>query len=623
MSYVLFFREAAQQDLDEIGAKALNLAILFKKGFKVPPGFIISGRLFKSLFSKIPLQTLYKCSAEELGDKCQSIIKQIKNIKLPESVMDEIIEAYLSLSVDLDKPSAASLLETKEVFVAVRASHIGNKMPASQTILNVKGTKRLFQAIFDCYALNFTSESISFRKQNNADLKVALIVQKMVDAEKSGVALSVNPETGKKEIIIKACFGLGQGLTAVTPDVYIVDKRTLSVRDIKVADKKYEFVRDFETHKTTKHTLGSKSMKQVLYDNDIIELARILKKIVNLYGAEQEIEWAMHKGNLYILQAKEIMSGDEANRVELEVYDDEEKPEIIDLEDDLSALEEIEKIEKGFEVGEQAQAATVGEKTLEKETPEKEVNSVQLPQTFEPVEELDKETSEQEQLEPFQDSQSEADEAVEEDLIEQAQDETVEEIEITEEGPDREISDQEQEIQEAQQDSAEEDYHKWQDTIQSHKSSGSEDTIFSNIGFDHFQTNSNEKTNEEASEKADEETNEESTEVKEEIINESDKDTVQDVQPNDDEFVKLAKLNARKTLIYCHMAIKQNLKKRLRTYVNDVPVEFEQILDKLIQYEPVEEEQDLRKLNKAKEEFVKNMKYPDPDIIRIALEYMG
>ena len=90
-----------------------------------------------------------------------------------------------------------------------------------------------------------------------------------------------------------------------------------------------------------------------------------------------------------------------------------------------------------------------------------------------------------------------------------------------------------------------------------------------------------------------------------------------------DEFTKLAHLNAGSTLVYCHMAIKKSLKKRLQRYQNQVPTNFEQIIRKLKEYEPVEYESHLLDLNNAREKFSSDMRSPRGDILKFALDYLS
>jgi hypothetical protein len=508
MKSVLFFREISEVDISLVGVKGVNLARLFKKGFKVPPGFVVSKEACDALIFKkksIVSETIKHPDSE----KCIHLQKQIRNSEFPEDVADEIIEAYLSLSVSLDSTSAASLLHTEEVFVAVRSSYIdelGDVPELSQkTILNVKGKDRLFKAIVDCIAANFSLENIEYRKKHSLELSTAIIIQRMVDSEKSGVAYSKNPETGTKETVVNACFGLGEGLASgsVFPDSYVIDAN-FEIKDVSIAEKQYEYVRDIETDATVKNELGEKSYRQVLYDKEITEIARTLKRIVNALGKEQKIEWAIRKEILYILQTKEIAAPAEpAESVEMEIYESEEEPpELIDIspiEEDLDFLQEIESYE---DVPEEAGEMNEAAQEIVLEEPESVVTDIGENPMETPVEEI----------------------ASVEDITEPLHEEIKDE------------------------------------------------SIFS--GY-----------------------------VEPEIGH---------------KYGELAKLNAGNAVFYCHLLIKDRLWDRLKKYVREIPEDFEKLLNELLEYERVDNEDEIRRLNKARDDFLKG-KYPEPEDVEMAL----
>ena len=182
----------------------------------------------------------------------------------------------------------------------------------------------------------------------------------MLSPEKAGVSYSINIDSGNSgEILIKALFGLGEALVSsnIFPDVYTVEKTSLEIRNIEVNDKEFEFSLDNEVQETRKFFLKEKGKEQVLNGNEIVELARITKRISVLLGKEVCIEWAIKARDISILQIKEIvMKEAKKEKVELEIYDEaEDAPEVIDIcddqdiEEDLKVLEEIERQESSPE----------------------------------------------------------------------------------------------------------------------------------------------------------------------------------------------------------------------------------------------------------------------------------
>ncbi len=569
MKYVLFFGECGEQDIDLIGKKGVNLSLLFKRGFQVPPGFILSGNIFDIIKKDKEIRKVIQNLFE--GKPYEKTLQDILNkFEFSEEIEDEITEAYLSLSVDLNM-NASSLLETKEEFVAVRSSIIDkkNKFPklSHKTVLNVKGKKRIFKAILEDYYSMIIQAARKYQTSADIDeLNLAIIIQKMVNSQKSGVAISVNEEDdNKEEIIVKACFGLGEGLSSgsVFPDIYRIDKKTLSINDLNVAEKQFEFVKDIDSDETVKHRLGEKSLKQVLNNNEIIEIARIIKKISNAFEKQVKIEWAIKNNTIYVLQMKDIRV-EHKETVEMEILPEKEDiPEVIDisdadLDDDLQVLEEIERYENQDETEEEKIVSipevAKPEEVIEKQDEMPEYN-IEQPEIY---------NLNQEKIEEKKEDFSEAE--IDQEDIEETDGE---EEKVENEGVVTPLN----VINRAQESEKEE--REDQDL--------SEESIFEN--YDTFK-------------------------VEEETVE----------KPPINNFKELAYLNAANTIVFCHMAIKDKLRQRLSKHVSDVPDDFKNILDLLREYETIEDEQDLRKLNRIKQEYIMNKKYPEPEDVALGLK---
>ena len=126
--------------------------------------------------------------------------------------------------------------------VAVRSSANAEDLPdlsfagQQETFLNVRGSKSLVEAVQKCWASLWTAQALSYRHQNGIDqnsVAMAVVVQKMVPSEVSGILFTANPATGdRSEMIINSSFGLGEAVVSgqVTPDTYIVNRQDLKLR---------------------------------------------------------------------------------------------------------------------------------------------------------------------------------------------------------------------------------------------------------------------------------------------------------------------------------------------------------------------------------------------------------
>jgi pyruvate,water dikinase len=199
--------------------------------------------------------------------------------------------------------------------VAVRSSATAEDLPTASfagqqaSFLNVKGNKELLDAVKECFASLYEPRAIFYRaKQGFKHASIAVVVQKMVNSEKAGVMFTVNPATGKDEIIIEACWGLGETLVSgrVTPDIYVVSKDGKLI-DKKIGLKELMRVRDLATDKTEEIPVPrEKKGKQILTEEEIAKLAHYGVILENHYGRPQDIEFAIERNRIYIVQTRAI-----------------------------------------------------------------------------------------------------------------------------------------------------------------------------------------------------------------------------------------------------------------------------------------------------------------------------
>ena len=154
------------------------------------------------------------------------------------------------------------------------------------------------------------SDRIKFYREKNGlsnnDINVGVIIQEMINSDVSGVAFSSNPITGKRnEIVISSVFGLGEGLVSgeLNADTYYVEGDKITKN---IDQKPYKIIFDEDKGFGTKQVENEKPSASSLTDNQIKEIVKEVKKIVEIYGKPQDIEWAYEKGKLYILQARPI-----------------------------------------------------------------------------------------------------------------------------------------------------------------------------------------------------------------------------------------------------------------------------------------------------------------------------
>lgn len=309
---VLYFNEIDRQHLAYVGGKGANLGEMTKAGFPVPQGFCVTTEAYRTFIDTSTQMSefydlLEQINADELESICslgQRIREHLQSLTLPEDVKSSILEAWK--------------ITGQAHAYAVRSSATAEDLPTASfagqqdTYLNVLGLEQLLQAVQDCWASLFTDRAISYRAKNGFGHRLvflSVVVQQMVFPEVSGIMFTADPITGhRKTISIDASFGLGEALVSgiVTADLYQV--RSGKIIKKQISKKKLAIYAIPEGGTFTQDIPPEKQEVQALEDHRIIELAELGQKIEVHFGSEQDIEWGLGDGKLYILQSRPITS---------------------------------------------------------------------------------------------------------------------------------------------------------------------------------------------------------------------------------------------------------------------------------------------------------------------------
>lgn len=327
VEFVKWFSELDKNSGNVAGGKGANLGEIYNLKIPVPQGFVVTAQAYNYFIEKAELkekinELLEKIDYEntnQLNEITKKIRELIINEKLPKEMQEEIIESYNLLGTPSNIPEGPALevLENSEkVFVAVRSSATAEDLADASfagqqdTYLNIKGDKKLLESIKRCFASLFTSRATYYRKKKgfeHSKVSLAVIVQKMIDSDKSGVIFSKDPSYKNDNIIIESVFGLGEGIVSgrITPDKYVVSK-DLEILDKKIADKKIAITKGSDGEKKEVKLNESKSKEQVLKDHEIIKLSEIALKLEQHYQKPQDIEFAVEKDEIAIVQTRPI-----------------------------------------------------------------------------------------------------------------------------------------------------------------------------------------------------------------------------------------------------------------------------------------------------------------------------
>lgn len=311
---VVWLKDLDKDDAHLVGGKNANLGEMIRAGFPVPEGFAITATAYfkflklNNLDEKIKhlLGTVNYEDTESISQVSSHIKKIIKSSEIPQDIVKEIFSIYHQMSVKYDASyvairSSATSEDSKD------ASFAGQQ----ETYLNIKGEAAVIDTVRKAWASLFEPRAIFYRHHARLDqvrTGISLVVQKMVQSDVSGVMFTIDPTTGNKQrIIIESIYGLGEYIVQgrITPDHYEVDKSDFMIVDKKIAEqairlvyKKGDNIRDFVPEKTRGY--------QKISDEQIEKLAKIGKNIETHYYFPQDIEWAIEKNKIYIVQTRPI-----------------------------------------------------------------------------------------------------------------------------------------------------------------------------------------------------------------------------------------------------------------------------------------------------------------------------
>ncbi len=329
VDFIAWFSELNKNSGSIAGGKGANLGEMYNLKIPVPPGFVVTAQAYEYFIKKAGLnekiKTLLQSIEYENTEQLNKVTTEIRTLieaeEIPKEMEEEIIEAYENLDVDkshLNSSSALDVLKTtpESLFVAVRSSATTEDLAEAsfagqqETFLNVKGKLELLNYVKKCFSSLFTPRATYYRNKQGFKHEgafLAVIVQKMVDAEKSGVIFSKDPSQKRDDVIIESVYGLGEGIVSgkITPDRFVVSKE-LEILERTIGDKKIAITRDSGGKQETVKLKEEISKRQSLKDYEVKKLTEIAIKLENHYKKAQDIEFAIEGENIYIVQTRPI-----------------------------------------------------------------------------------------------------------------------------------------------------------------------------------------------------------------------------------------------------------------------------------------------------------------------------
>ncbi len=292
--------------IEVAGGKGASLANMMGAGLPVPPGFVIrAGSLPDSLAESGREAEVRRLLAQiDSDDAAWPIAEQVQTLvgesPPPEALAHEIRRAYGDLGDD--EPPVA----VRSSVPADGASYAGQE----ETFLNVRGGEAVLESVRNCWVSFFAERALFYRRRRGSleNLGMAVVVQRQLAPDKAGVLFTTDPVRRRHDqMLVEGAWGLGEAVVSgrVIPDHYVIARDGHLKRSL-VSRQDIAVVRDAQGGTVEVPLEEKQATSQVLTEEELERLAGFGRRLEELFGTPQDIEWAIEEGDIYLLQSRPI-----------------------------------------------------------------------------------------------------------------------------------------------------------------------------------------------------------------------------------------------------------------------------------------------------------------------------
>ena len=291
---------------DQVGGKAVGLGGLMAAGLPVPPGFAVTTHAYREALgerlAELDQLLVPSGSGPASPERLRALVEETR---LPTAVDEALVEAYLALGTDV--PVAVRSSATAED--AADASFAGQQ----DTYLWVQGIDAVREHVVRCWGSLFTPHAIAYRERmgygSSEELAMAVVVQEMVDADAAGVALTLDPASGARDVVyVEAALGLGEGVVRgdVPTDRHWIPKGGATAPRTEVSVKDLAHCLDPETGEVERMAVvADVADLPALSEDEVVEVGALAEQVEAAFGRPMDIEWAIASDRrLLLLQAR-------------------------------------------------------------------------------------------------------------------------------------------------------------------------------------------------------------------------------------------------------------------------------------------------------------------------------
>ena len=306
------------RDRESVGGKGYALSRMARQGLPVPGALLVTVEVYRRYIDRtgigeaIALEINRKIADEmrweEMWDAALRIRTLFLRTPLPAEIRDVLardIEARFRGGAAVVVRSSAPGEDSS------RASFAG----LHESFVNIRGTESILDHIRLVWASLWSDAALLYRKELGLDIAtsaMAVVVQEIVEGDRSGVAFSASPGNPTQSVI-EAVHGLNQGLVdgTVEPDRWILDRKTGQVLSHRpAAREKAVFAADSGTE--VRPLQSGVAELPPLDPQEVRRVFRTAMETELFFGSPQDMEWTIRDGSLQILQARPVTAGEPA-----------------------------------------------------------------------------------------------------------------------------------------------------------------------------------------------------------------------------------------------------------------------------------------------------------------------
>ncbi|PVC87043.1 rifamycin-inactivating phosphotransferase [Streptomyces sp. CS131] len=308
---VLGLREVGEDQAGLVGGKGAHLGALSRvDGVRVPDGFCVTTDAFRRVVERAPEvdALLDRLAGTDPDDRqaVRALSAELRQAVEGAGIPDDLAAGITGAVARLGEGAA----------YAVRSSATAEDLPTASfagqqdTYLNVVGPAEVLRHVSRCWASLFTERAVIYRRRNGIDdrtVRMAVVVQRMVLPDASGVLFTADPVTGhRRTATVDAGFGLGEALVSglVNPDVFTVRDDAVVAKAIAVKQRALHALPGGGTREVTVEPRQQE--RPALTDAQVVELVRLGRRIEAHFGCPQDIEWCLTDDGFRIVQSRPI-----------------------------------------------------------------------------------------------------------------------------------------------------------------------------------------------------------------------------------------------------------------------------------------------------------------------------